>query len=66
MIQQYIIMRRMGVDVDLIGNILGKNKNKEMDPVEGIHPEAIVAEKQIETATNVDIDGDGYTGSKSV
>ncbi len=61
-IQQYIIMRRMGVEVDLIGNILGKNKNKEMEPVEGIHPEAIVAEKQIEEATNVDIDGDGHIG----
>ncbi len=61
-IQQYIIMTRMGVKVDLIGNILGKNKNKEMEPVEGIHPEAIVAEKQIEEATNTDIDGDGHIG----
>jgi len=63
-IQQYIIMRRMGVEVDLIGNILGKNKHKEMEPVEGIHPEAIVAEKQIESATGVDIDGDGTIGVK--
>ncbi|MEM6811381.1 MAG: membrane protein insertase YidC [Pseudomonadota bacterium] len=28
-IQQYIIMTHMGVKVDIIGNILGKNKNKE-------------------------------------
>ena len=61
-IQQYIIMTRMGVKVDLIGNILGKNKNKEMEPVDGIHPEAEVAKDQIETATNTDIDGDGNVG----
>jgi len=49
-IQQYIIMTRMGVKVDLIGNIFGKKKDDEMEPVEGIHPEAVVAEKQIESA----------------
>jgi YidC/Oxa1 family membrane protein insertase len=49
-VQQYIIMRSMGVEVDLIGNILGRNKPEEMEPVEGIHPEAIVAEHHIEEA----------------
>lgn len=46
-IQQYIIMRRMGVKVDIIGNILGKTKEGDQDPpqVEGIHPEAEVAAK---------------------
>ncbi|MEM7618561.1 MAG: membrane protein insertase YidC, partial [Pseudomonadota bacterium] len=34
-IQQYIIMTRMGVKVDLIGNILGKNKPEEAAIVEG-------------------------------
>ena len=33
-LQQYIIMRRMGVEVDLIGNILGKNKPEEAEPSE--------------------------------
>ena len=53
-IQQYIIMKRMGVEVDLIGNILGRNKDKEMEPVDGIHPEAQVASEKIEEALSGD------------
>jgi YidC/Oxa1 family membrane protein insertase len=34
-IQQYIIMTRMGVKVDIIGNILGRNKPDEIVPVTG-------------------------------
>ena len=50
--QQYIIMRRMGVEVDLIGNILGKNK--EATPVEGVNAEAAVVEEKIEDVLGVD------------
>ncbi|MCI5060366.1 MAG: membrane protein insertase YidC [Alphaproteobacteria bacterium] len=53
-IQQYVIMRMMGVEVDLVGNFLGKNKDKEMEPVEGIHPEAKVIEENVETALGID------------
>ena len=49
-IQQYIIMRRMGVEVDFIGNLLGRNKAKEMVPVDGIHTESQVAGEKIEKA----------------
>jgi YidC/Oxa1 family membrane protein insertase len=51
-IQQYIIMRRMGVDVDLIGNILGKKK--EPTPIEGVHAETAKLEEDIEDALGVD------------
>ena len=51
-IQQYIIMRRMGVDVDLIGNILGKKK--EVTPIEGVHAEAALVEEQVEHALGLD------------
>ena len=51
-IQQYIIMRRMGVEVDLVGNILGKNK--EPTPIEGVHAEAALVEEEIEEALGVD------------
>lgn len=51
-IQQYIIMRRMGVDVDLLGNILGKKK--EPTPIEGVHAEAAVVEEDIENALGID------------
>ncbi len=51
-IQQYIIMRRMGVEVDLIGNILGKNK--EPTPIEGVNAEAAVVEEKIEEALHND------------
>lgn len=51
-IQQYIIMRRMGVDVDLIGNILGKKK--EPTPIEGVNAEAAVVEEQVEDALGID------------
>ena len=34
-LQQYIIMTRMGVKVDIIGNILGRNKPDEIVPVGG-------------------------------
>lgn len=51
-IQQYIIMRRMGVDVDLIGNILGKKK--EPTPIEGVHAEAALVEERVEDALGID------------
>ncbi len=51
-IQQYIIMRRMGVDVDLIGNILGKKK--EPTPIDGVNAEAAVVEEQVEDALGID------------
>ena len=51
-IQQYIIMRRMGVEVDLIGNILGKNK--EPKSVEGVNAEAALVEEKIEDALSKD------------
>jgi YidC/Oxa1 family membrane protein insertase len=51
-VQQYIIMRRMGVDVDLLGNILGKKK--EVTPIDGMHVEAAVVEENIETALGID------------
>lgn len=51
-IQQYIIMRRMGVDVDLLGNMLGKNK--EPTPIDGVHAEAAKAEIDIEDALGID------------
>jgi YidC/Oxa1 family membrane protein insertase len=53
-IQQYIIMRRMGVEVDLIGNILGKNK--EPTPIEGVHTEAALVEEEVEEALGIDQD----------
>lgn len=52
-IQQYIIMTRMGVKVDLIGNVLGRNKN-EPTPIEGVHPEAVMIEQEIEHALGID------------
>ena len=51
-IQQYIIMRRMGVEVDLIGNILGRNK--EVTPIDGVHPESAMIEEQVEEALGID------------
>lgn len=51
-IQQYIIMRNMGVEVDLVGNILGRKK--EETPIEGVHAEAAVVEEQIEDALGID------------
>lgn len=53
-IQQYIIMTRMGVKVDLIGNILGRTKAEEPTPMDGVHPEAALVEEKIETALGVD------------
>ncbi len=43
-IQQYIIMRRMGVKVDLIGNILGKKKPEGSEPTEEIAEEMAAIE----------------------
>ena len=51
-IQQYIIMRRMGVEVDLVGNLFGKKK--EVTPIEGVHAEAALVEEKIESALGVD------------
>lgn len=51
-IQQYIIMRRMGVDVDIWGNVLGKNK--EPTPIDGVHAEAAKVEQDIEDALGID------------
>lgn len=51
-VQQYIIMRRMGVEVDLIGNMLGKNK--EPTPIEGVHAEAAMVEEEVEEALGID------------
>ncbi len=51
-IQQYVIMRRMGVEVDIIGNILGKNKDET--PIEGVHAEAAKVEEDIEGALGID------------
>lgn len=53
-LQQYIIMTRMGVKVDIIGNILGKNKAEDPTPIEGVHPEAAMVEEQVETALGID------------
>jgi len=50
-IQQYIIMRRMGVEVDLIGNILGKKK--EETPIDGVSAEAAKVEEDIEDALGI-------------
>lgn len=51
-IQQYIIMRRMGVEVDIIGNFLGKKK--EETPIEGVHAEAALVEEKVEDALGID------------
>ena len=51
-IQQYIIMTRMGVEVDLIGNILGRKK--EPTPIEGVHVEAALVEEEIEDALGLE------------
>ena len=51
-IQQYIIMRSMGVKVDIIGNFLGKNK--EATPIDGVHVEAALVEEKIEDALGID------------
>lgn len=51
-IQQYIIMTRMGVKVDLLGNLLGKNK--EETPIEGVHAESALVEEEIEEALGID------------
>ncbi len=51
-IQQYIIMRRMGVNVDLMGNILGKKK--EPTPIDGVHVESAKVEEDIEDALGID------------
>lgn len=51
-IQQYIIMRRMGVEVDLIGNFLGKKK--EETPIDGVHVEAAMVEEEVEEALGID------------
>lgn len=53
-IQQYIIMRRMGVDVDIIGNIMGKKP--EPTPIDGVNPEGKIVENEIEDALGVDPD----------
>lgn len=51
-LQQYIIMRRMGVEVDIIGNFLGKNK--EATPIDGVNAEAAVVEENVEDALGID------------
>ena len=51
-IQQYIIMSRMGVEVDLLGNILGRKK--EPTPIDGVHAEAALVEEQVEDALGID------------
>ena len=51
-IQQYIIMRRMGVEVDIIGNIMGKNKSPT--PMDGVHPESTLVEEEVEEALGID------------
>jgi len=51
-IQQYIIMRNMGVEVDLVGNILGRKK--EETPIDGVNAEAAVVEEQVEDALGID------------
>ncbi len=51
-IQQYIIMRRMGVEVDIIGNFFGKKK--EPTPIDGVHAEAALVEEEIEDALGID------------
>ncbi len=51
-IQQYIIMRRMGVEVDIIGNFFGKNKSPT--PIDGVHAEAALVEEEIEDALGID------------
>ena len=45
-IQQYIIMRRMGVEVDFIGNILGRNKAVEPEMSEKEKAKEAVEEKK--------------------
>ena len=47
-IQQYIIMRRMGVEVDLIGNILNKNKPEPAKPEEKTEAEKAEEKKEAE------------------
>ncbi|MEM8833545.1 MAG: membrane protein insertase YidC [Pseudomonadota bacterium] len=55
-IQQYIIMRRMGVEVDFIGNILGKNKKNADNTDEVIEGEATeVVEEKIADETPKEI-----------
>ncbi len=45
-IQQYVIMRRMGVEIDIIGNILGKKKTPaDGEVLEGKATEITAAEK---------------------
>ena len=53
-VQQYIIMKRMGVEVDIIGNFLGKNKKEEATPIDGVHAEAALVEEQVEDALGID------------
>ncbi len=55
-IQQYIIMRRCGVKIDIIGNFMHwkKKKEEEPTPIEGVHVEAAMVEESIETALGVD------------
>ena len=47
-LQQYIIMTRMGVKVDIIGNILGRNKPEEAEVVDGVNEKASEAVKEME------------------
>jgi YidC/Oxa1 family membrane protein insertase len=53
-IQQYIIMSRCGVKVDIIGNFMHWKKKKEPTPIDGVHVEAAMIEEKIETALGVD------------
>ena len=47
-IQQYIIMRRMGVEVDLIGNILNRNKPSPVEVQESKEEKSAETEKEPE------------------
>lgn len=51
-VQQYVIMRSMGVEVDLLGNILGKKK--EPTPIDDVSVGPAVVEEQIEDALGID------------
>jgi YidC/Oxa1 family membrane protein insertase len=63
-IQQYIIMSRMGVKVDLLGNILGRKK--EPTPIDGIHAEAALVEEQVEDALGIDQDDTPENAVKNI
>ena len=46
-IQQYIIMRRMGVEVNFIGNLLGRTKPQEVTQLDGVEAQAAEALKEM-------------------